>query len=233
MVRRRVQSLALVLLGQLALLAHWPAGPGYVVPRSKAVNVARRFKQGPSAAPEPAANEDELVGTWRYRGGAYKVSRNGDGSLFFSENALEGVLKADGDWFVADLPPAGTIRLQPGEAGKKAVSNFQAAGTEDWGETVTALREWETLEQRTVALEGELKGLVFEGVAGDGGVVIQVDGHQRPSAVQVSPTLASASNLDALIKEAHEQASEASLDAMTEKLRQMYADHFAAQEMTN
>mmetsp|Transcript_68861 Transcript_68861/g.177405 ORF Transcript_68861/g.177405 Transcript_68861/m.177405 type:complete len:224 (+) Transcript_68861:61-732(+) len=222
MARQRAQSFLLVLLGPLALLAQLPAGPSYAAPRARHVT---------RAAAEGTASNDALIGTWRYSGGAYKIGQSNDGKLLFRENALQGELKSDGDWLTADLPPAGTIRLKASDVGGKVVSNFKTANTDMWGDTVTALREWETLQQRTANLENELKGLVFEGKAADGGVVISLDGQQRPTAVQLSPEAAKAPNLSDLIKEAHDQATEASMDAMTEKLRQLYAEHFSAQDV--
>lgn len=84
------------------------------------------------------------VGTWRYLGGQYTISRTEDGTLLYTENGISGALNKEGDWLVAELDPHGTIRIKPSESqglSRDMDSNFRPAGAEAWGETKTAYRE--------------------------------------------------------------------------------------------
>merc|ERR1712083_1027316 len=101
----------------------------------------------------------------------------------------------------------------------EVISNFRQNETESWGESVHAVREWPTLNSRAVALEQELETLEFEGSVADGGVTVALNGRQRPIALRIAPEAAIAENLGLLLVEAHANAFEASLNAMTEKLQ--------------
>ena len=184
----------------------------------------RHFKN----APEPEKPKNGLEDVWRYIGGWYEI-KNVDGKLYFRENNLQGELVAQDDWLVAELPPSGTIRLKLGPSGEEVLSNFKPADAEAWGDTITALREWESLTTRTEQLKGQLSGATFEGTAN--GVTVTVDGRQRPVDLKISEEAASqAAKLATLIKEAHASAVDRSLEGMTENLQELYASHFTAKK---
>jgi len=207
------------------------SGQAYVAPR--AVSASRRggrlgrqvtspmraAASASSASPEPA-----IVGAWRYAGGAYEIRQTG-GKLFFHEH-VSGELRPEGDWLVAELPTAGTIRLKLSEAGSEVLSNFKQIGTSEWGDTIAAVKEWEALTSKTKELNAKLETLRFEGTVADGGVAVTVDGHQRPVDLRISPEVAAAKDLGSLIAEAQSSAAKASHEATTESLRELYASHF-------
>ena len=116
--------------------------------------MARQFKNAPA---EEEKSKDALEDVWRYIGGWYEIKKSED-KLYFRENNLQGELVAQDDWLVAELAPAGTIRLKLGPSGREVLSNFKPADTDTWGDTITALREWESLTERTDALKGTLSG---------------------------------------------------------------------------
>eukprot|EP00929_Paragymnodinium_shiwhaense_P000728 TRINITY_DN100963_c0_g1_i1.p1 TRINITY_DN100963_c0_g1~~TRINITY_DN100963_c0_g1_i1.p1 ORF type:complete len:243 (+),score=63.44 TRINITY_DN100963_c0_g1_i1:73-801(+) len=239
--RYRFVPLAAVAVSVLTLLQYGAAfvgSPG-VNPRSAhtsrgAPSVVRHAEEAAAPAATAAAadaSDDRYLGAWRYAGGAYEIRRT-DGKLFFHENVF-GELVPKGEWLEADLPPAGTIRLKLSADGNNVLSNFKATDGEAWADTITAVREWETLNRRASDLEGRLKALQFEGASGDGSVVVSVDGKQRPTAVKISPSAASSKDLGALLKEAHAAATETSLSDTTEMVRELYAAHFAARPVPN
>lgn len=106
----------------------------------------------------------------------------------------------------------------------------QTWSTQDtWGDTITALREWESLTARTDALKSTLSESTFEGSVD--GVTVTVDGRQRTVDLKISDAAASkGSKLGTLIKEAHSDAVDRSLEAMTENLQELYASHFSAKK---
>ena len=106
----------------------------------------------------------------------------------------------------------------------------QPCPTQDtWGDTITALREWESLTSRTDALKSTLSESTFEGSVD--GVTVTVDGRQRTVDLKISDSAASkGSKLGTLIKEAHSDAVDRSLEAMTENLQELYASHFSAKK---
>ena len=180
--------------------------------------MARHFKNAPEA---PAPNKLEDV--WRYIGGWYEI-KNIDGKLFFRENNLQGELIEQDGWLVASLPPSGTIRLKLGDSGNEVLSEFKPSDA-DWGETITALREWDSLTERSENLQGALGSKTYQGISE--GVTVTVDGRQRPvglSIAKASPMLGQQ------IKQAHDSAVEQSLEAMTENLQELYASHFTAKK---
>ena len=184
--------------------------------------IAMRAESTPDAeAPSP------LVAVWRYIGGYYEIKES-EGKLFFQENNLQGELVEQDGWLVAELPPAGTIRLKLGDSGSEVLSNFKPADSEKWGESITALKEWESLTSRVEALYRDLDGSEFEGAAMDGEVVVKVNGRQRPVGLTLSPKAASGSNLGSAIKEAHSSAVDKSMEVMTARLQELYAAHFSA-----
>ncbi|CAJ1335603.1 unnamed protein product [Effrenium voratum] len=176
-------------------------------------------------APAPAPATDALESVWRYIGGWYEIKKE-DGKLYFHENNLRGELVEQDDWLVAELPPAGSIRLKLGPSGEEVLSNFKPADA-DWGDSITALKEWESLTGRTQGLRSSLSGTEFAGEAG--GVTVKVDGGQRPIALEIADEESSA-ELAKHIKEAHAAAVGKSLEFMTESLQHLYADHFAAKK---
>ena len=204
----------------VALLCFWAAlrEPFVGGASKRAWHVARHFKNAPEAS---APNKLEDV--WRYIGGWYEI-KNIEGKLYFRENNLQGELVAEGDWLVAELPPSGTIRLKLGDSGNEVLSNFKPSDA-DWGETITALREWDSLTERTENLHGALGSATFQGVSN--GVTVTVDGRQRPVGLSIET---SSPKLGQHIKEAHESAVEQSVEAMTENLQELYASHFGAKK---
>lgn len=199
--------------------------------RSAAPRVERRAAAAAVAAATDAVVDERLLGAWRYAGGAYEIA-NSDGRLIFKEH-VTGELKQEGEWLVAELPTAGTIRLKLTAEGDQTevLSEFKSIGNETWGEPITAVSEWQTLEKRTEMLEKALLSMKFEGSVAGGSVVVTVDGNQRPLGLKLAPNASQSPDLGKLIVEAHDQASEASLDAMTERLRELYAGHFSAQAL--
>eukprot|EP00438_Fugacium_kawagutii_P008958 Skav215554 [mRNA] locus=scaffold3091:211034:211654:- [translate_table: standard] len=191
---------------------------------SKDSRVSRHFKNSPEAEPE---KPNDLENVWRYIGGWYEI-KNIEGKLYFRENNLQGELVAQDDWLVAELAPAGTIRLKLGPSGREVLSNFKPADTDAWGDTITALREWDSLTERTEALQGTLGGATFDGTAD--GVTVTVDGRQRPVDLKITEAAASGDRLAQLIKEAHSDAVDRSMEAMTENLQELYASHFSAKK---
>ena len=209
MVRRHLQGLKLIALSQCFLLA-------WLVPResflgtpthrsSRAVEARRSVVRHFKNAPEAEKPKDGLEDVWRYIGGWYEIKKV-DGKLFFRENNLQGELLPQDDWLVAELPPSGTIRLKLGSSGEEVLSNFKPADADAWGDTITALREWESLTDRTETLKGTLQTATFEGTAD--GVTVTVDGRQRPVALSISEEAAGQRQLGALIREAHSSAVE-------------------------
>jgi len=178
---------------------------------------------------KPALNDERLLGTWRYGGGAYEIRRTAEGRVVFSENGLAGELRPKDGWLVAELPPAGTIQLKLNASGTELVSNFRPTDSGAWGDTITAIREWASLSSAAGRLERDLDSLEFEGSAANGSVVVVVNGRQRPIALRISPDTAAGKELGPLVREAHSAAVDESLDAMTEKLRQLYATHLSGQ----
>ena len=191
------------------------------------MTIARRAETGESALESSADAPADLVAVWRYIGGYYEVKES-DGKLYFHENNLQGELVEQDGWLVAELPPAGTIRLKLGDSGREVLSNFKPADSDKWGDTITALREWESLTSRVETLYSDLDSSEFEGNAMDGEVVVKVNGRQRPTGLALSPKAASAPNLSASIKEAHSSAVGKSMEAMTARLQELYASHFSA-----
>lgn len=193
----------------------------------RAPKVARQFKNAPA---EEEKSKDALEDVWRYIGGWYEIKKSED-KLYFRENNLQGELVAQDDWLVAELAPAGTIRLKLGPSGREVLSNFKPADTDTWGDTITALREWESLTERTDALKGTLSGATFDGTVD--GVTVTVDGRQRPVNLQISEDSEASmdgAKLGQLIKEAHSEAVGRSMEAMTENLQELYASHFSAKK---
>ena len=193
--------------------------------RLRAPRVARQFKNAPA---EGEKSKDALEDVWRYIGGWYEIKKIED-KLYFRENNLQGELVAQDDWLVAELAPAGTIRLKLGPSGREVLSNFKPADTDTWGETITALREWDSLTKRTDALKGTLTGATFDGTVD--GVTVTVDGRQRPVNLQISEASMDGAQLGRLIKEAHSEAVGRSMEAMTENLQELYASHFSAKKI--
>lgn len=172
-----------------------------------------------------AGTDERLLGAWRYPQGAYSI-RETNGKVYFHENGMIGELQPKDGWLEAKLPPAGTIRLRLSESGAEVQSNFMVENTNEWGDTIQASREWETLTSNTKLLKQELATLQFTGNCS--GVVVTVDGQQQPVGLELSPEAAAAEDLGSRIQEAQQRASAESLDAMTEKLRELYARHFGA-----
>ena len=223
----RPQGLRLAALCPLLVATAWISRSfvGPVVP-SRSPSTLRHFKNAPEAEPEQP--KDALEDVWRYIGGWYEVKKI-DGKLYFRENNLQGELVAQDDWLVAELPPSGTIRLKLGPSGQEVLSNFKPADTDTWGDTITALREWESLTARTDSLKSTLSESTFEGSVD--GVTVTVDGRQRTVDLKISDAAASkGSKLGTLIKEAHSDAVDRSLEAMTENLQELYASHFSAKK---
>lgn len=221
-----------LLSGVSLLLANAFAGFGFISPPSTwrrspgSAGVSRptSIQSAATATAEAGTAVDEkLLGIWRYSGGAYEI-RETDGRLFFIEH-VSGELQPEGEWLLADLPTAGTIRLKLTENGE-LVSNFKVLGTEVWGDTITAVKDWETLTGNAKALHDMLKTLEFEGSAANGGVVVVVDGHQRPVDLRISSEEAGSADLGDSIVAAQSAAAEVSQNAQTEKLRELYAVHF-------
>eukprot|EP00930_Biecheleria_cincta_P066512 TRINITY_DN5264_c0_g1_i1.p1 TRINITY_DN5264_c0_g1~~TRINITY_DN5264_c0_g1_i1.p1 ORF type:complete len:233 (+),score=47.84 TRINITY_DN5264_c0_g1_i1:144-842(+) len=193
-------------------------------PHSFAGALRRSPRLGRTACGVDAPPAEQIVGAWRYIGGAYAIKES-DGQLVFHENNLQGELRPEAGWLVADLPPAGTIRLRMN--GDDVLSNFKPTNSE-WGEDVTALREWKSLSDKTVALDQKLDSLSFMGKSLNGAVVVTVDGRQRPSGLKISDEAANSQQLGSLIVEAHNKAVQKSMTSMTERLREVYAAHFSA-----
>ena len=219
----RARGVPLV-LGPCLLLWLVPEWVAFLSPAStsRVPKVTRHFKNAPAEPEKPNALED----VWRYIGGWYEVKKIDD-KLYFRENNLQGELVAQDDWLVAELAPAGTIRLKLGPSGREVLSNFKPADTDTWGDTITALREWESLTERTDALKTTLTGATFEGTVD--GVTVTVDGRQRPVNLQISQT-STGKQLGQQIKEAHREAVGKSMEAMTENLQELYASHFSAKK---
>eukprot|EP00931_Biecheleriopsis_adriatica_P065703 TRINITY_DN40195_c0_g1_i1.p1 TRINITY_DN40195_c0_g1~~TRINITY_DN40195_c0_g1_i1.p1 ORF type:complete len:254 (-),score=32.27 TRINITY_DN40195_c0_g1_i1:108-812(-) len=232
MAKSQGKAVALAILGQCLFLSWHYARIVFVQPRlmsrpRQAVPL-QEAQVGMSATAEAVVEASSpLESTWRYVGGVYDIKKS-DGKLSFHENNLQGELREEGEWLVADLPPAGSIRLKINAAGTEITSNFKPAGNEAWGDTIVAIKEWDSLNHKTRALDSELDTLEFEGTAMEGGVVVTLNGRQRPIALKLSEDAAAANNLGALLVEAHSDATEKSLTGMTERLRTMYASHFAA-----
>ena len=231
---RTAQGLRLAALCQCLVLA-WmvPQRMTFLAPATglgsascfgRAPKVARQFKNAPA---EEEKSKDALEDVWRYIGGWYEIKKSED-KLYFRENNLQGELVAQDDWLVAELAPAGTIRLKLGPSGREVLSNFKPADTDTWGDTITALREWESLTERTDALKGTLSGATFDGTVD--GVTVTVDGRQRPVNLQISEASMDGAKLGQLIKEAHSEAVGRSMEAMTENLQELYASHFSAKK---
>lgn len=176
------------------------------------------------AEAEPACDK-RLLGAWRYPQGGYSIRSQGS-RIYFIEHGMIGELKEADGWFLAELPPAGIIRLKLADSGKHVESNFKAANDDKWGDTITAVREWETLGAKAAALKEELATLKFTG--NSTGVILSVDGRQRPVALEISPEAAAAGDLGSRIMEAQRAATADSLAGMTEKLRELYAQHFGS-----
>jgi len=179
-----------------------------------------------AAAPASLLEDERLVGVWRYAGGAYEIRRS-DGKTMFLENNLAGPLQADGEWLVTDLPPAGSIKLKINAEGTTVESQFKSSETKEWGETITAIREWESLASKASKLEEQLDVMEFKASSANGEVEVVVNGRQRPVALRLSEDAAAdLSTLGKQIVKAHEEARRQSLDEMTEELRRVYDAHF-------
>ncbi|CAE8663931.1 unnamed protein product [Polarella glacialis] len=228
--RRPLRLVELTILLGLSMLLHSASRQCFVggvagrVPRASGRPLTQ--VQGAADAEVPGGFADRLLGAWRYQNGAYEIKMV-DGKLYFQEANMAGQLSEQGEWLVAELPASGTIRLKLDAEGS-VVSNFKVAGTEEWGDSITAVKEWETLGTKASALEKELDLMHFESASADGSVVVEVDGRQRPASLRISPEAASASDLGARILEANNQAAAASLAAMSERLRELYATHLGA-----
>jgi len=173
--------------------------------------------------------DERLRGAWRYSKGAYDILAE-DGKLYFQELQLKGELQPEGEWLVAKLAGAGTIRLKLHGAGDEVLSNFKVPDSQDWGEDVVAVSEWGSLSTKATDLESQLDALEFTGAAADNAVVVTVDGRQRPKGVQLSAEAAArVADLGPLVEQAYASAAEASMAASTEKLRELYAGHFGIQ----
>jgi len=229
-----VRLASLVLLAHLAFRSARTSSSPFVAVRQAPISlhhqvhgIPRTLHAAESTEGGSGSSEEQLVGLWRYIGGLYQImSKNG--KLFFCEGHLSGELKQQDEWLMAVLPSAGTIRLTFDASAGKVNSQFKQEGQAEWGDVITAVKEWSTLSQRGKELESELVGLNFEGYAEGSGVMVAVDGNQRPTAVRIPAELATAENLGQLIVEAHTKASEESLEAMTERLRKLYATHAQA-----
>ncbi|CAE7799017.1 unnamed protein product [Symbiodinium sp. CCMP2592] len=224
-------------VSQCALIVVWQLSESFVQPafKRRAVSVsaagaqayhtahtARRAEGADeSAAPNP------LVAVWRYIGGWYEIQES-EGKLYFQENNLQGELVEQDGWLVAELPPAGTIRLKLGDSGEEVLSNFKPADAEKWGDMITALKEWESLTSRVESLYSDLDSSEFEGTAMDGEVLVKVNGRQRPVALSLSKAASTSKALAASIEEAHQSAVDQSTEAMTARLQELYASHFSA-----
>jgi len=181
---------------------------------------------GDAAAPQSMLEDEKLLGVWRYAGGAYEIRRS-DGKTLFLENNLAGALQQDGEWLVTDLPPAGSIRLKVADDGSTVQSQFMPSDAKEWGDTITAIREWESLASKAAKLEQQLDTMEFKASSADGSVEVVVNGRQRPVALRLSPdSTADLVALDRQIVEAHAEARRQSLDEMTEELRRVYDAHF-------
>lgn len=88
-------------------------------------------------------------------------------------------------------------------------------------------RNWETLGNRGKLLKEELADLSFEGTAADGGVVVAVDGQQRPMGLQLAENLTIAGDLGRLIEEAYSMAAQRSMSDMTRRVQELCAGFFA------
>ena len=233
MVRQGVGLVRLVALSQCILLAVWQLSEGFVQPIAavrrpgalKAMQATARHAE--STQEKRAGARNALVAIWRYVGGWYEIKES-EGKLYFQENNLQGELVEQDGWLVAELPPAGTIRLKLGDSGSEVLSNFKPADSEKWGDSITALKEWESLTARVEALYSDLDSSEFEGQAMDGEVVVKVNGRQRPIGLTLSSKAASTPTLGASIKEAHSSAVDKSMEAMTARLQELYASHFSA-----
>lgn len=177
-----------------------------------------------------AGIDERLLGAWRYPQGAYSI-RESNGKIYFHENGMIGELQPKDGWLVTKLPPAGTIRLRLLESGAEVQSNFMLDNTNEWGDAIHASREWETLTSNTKLLKQELAALQFTGNCS--GVFVTVDGQQQPVGLELSPEAAAAEDLGSYIKEAQQRASAESMDAMTEKLRELYARHFGVADVSS
>jgi len=179
-----------------------------------------------ASASTPLLEAERLLGVWRYGGGAYEI-RQSDGKMMFLENNLAGALQPDGEWLMADLPPAGSLKLKLGEGGNSVQSQFKPSDAKEWGETITAIREWESLASKANTLEQQLDAMEFTASAANGAVEVVLDGRQRPVALRLTPdATADLSTLGTQIVEAHEKARRESLEEMTEELRRVYDSHF-------
>mmetsp|Transcript_75349 Transcript_75349/g.140516 ORF Transcript_75349/g.140516 Transcript_75349/m.140516 type:complete len:243 (+) Transcript_75349:60-788(+) len=185
--------------------------------------ISRTAEESTPAAPQG----QPLVGSWRYIGGVYEIKEQGD-KLIFQEH-VAGELQKEDDWYVAELPNAGTIQLRSGDGGAKVISRFKPAGSNDFGDELQAVREWDTIERRAKSLDDELRLMEFEATVA--GVTVVVDGQQRPTKVEFTDEAAKAEELGSRIQQAHDFAVEKSMDAMTEKLRRLYTSHLMNQDI--
>ncbi|CAE7548882.1 unnamed protein product [Symbiodinium microadriaticum] len=224
----------LAVVSQCALIVVWQLSESFVQPafKRRSVSAAGAYHTAHTArraegADKSADAPNPLVAVWRYIGGWYEIQES-EGKLYFQENNLQGELVEQDGWLVAELPPAGTIRLKLGDSGEEVLSNFKPADAEKWGDTITALKEWESLTSRVESLYSDLDSSEFEGTAMDGEVKVKVNGRQRPVDLSFSKAASTSKALAASIAEAHSSAVDQSMEAMTARLQELYASHFSA-----
>mmetsp|Transcript_58792 Transcript_58792/g.149203 ORF Transcript_58792/g.149203 Transcript_58792/m.149203 type:complete len:149 (-) Transcript_58792:140-586(-) len=89
--------------------------------------------------------------------------------------------------------------------------------------------QWSVMGKKAQELEQLLDTLVFNGTAADGGVVVEVNGRQKPVGLKLADSLDIDGDVGKHIQEAYAQAEAQSLEEMTHMLQELYATHFKDQ----
>eukprot|EP00931_Biecheleriopsis_adriatica_P044569 TRINITY_DN25500_c0_g2_i1.p1 TRINITY_DN25500_c0_g2~~TRINITY_DN25500_c0_g2_i1.p1 ORF type:complete len:482 (+),score=80.62 TRINITY_DN25500_c0_g2_i1:69-1448(+) len=109
-----------------------------------------------------AVSLEELLGTWQYGSKPleYRIVRAESGKLYYFDQkkcgVVSGILEPRGQWVQAelssasDLTPIGVIRLAFSRKDECIVSNFKAAGKDEWGKDVVAHKVQHPLDPRYV-----------------------------------------------------------------------------------